>query len=201
MPKFVGFDAAQMVILDRAYRKSRYLLEIAVNDIGLTRYRRCFDEFMGFGTLQDNKKAEEILNTTIKKMFMSVATLSYQVLFVPEMAEDVPASMLHPTGRTFEDVQDRLDEWNRTQNIHMPLSMEVGPIFFTLDEVRLMEQSQVQIFLHELSHHAAATIDDMSSGNCYGLSGVRRLKGLGPMRAVRNAENVSFFLTRYAFWF
>lgn len=77
--------------------------------------------------------------------------------------------------------------------------MKLGQRFFTLPEISLSTQSQVETFLHELSHHAAATLDDKTGGECYDWSGITRLKGLGPLRAVRNAENIGFFLTRYAF--
>jgi hypothetical protein len=193
MPKFVGFNAGQMVIVDRVYRKSRYVLEKAVNDIGLTRYRTYFDDLMGSSdSSSDNKNADAILGATIRKMFMCVATFNYQVQYCPDNFRAY-ATMQCPPGHTFEDVQDRLDEWNRTRSIQAPLLMRLNPAFFILEEVSLFEQSQVQVFLHELSHHAAATIDDLNAVD------TKRLRGLGPMRAVRNADSVACFLTRYAF--
>jgi hypothetical protein len=79
------------------------------------------------------------------------------------------------------------------------MPMRLGNNFFAMPFVSLSEQSQTETFLHELSHHAAGTIDDSNGGECYTMTGVNRLKGLGPVRAVRNAENVGFFCARWCF--
>ncbi len=197
MAKFMGFSPQQTVVVNKVYRGSRRALEKAATDIGTDRYRRSFAQVMGGGSVAGIKQAEKVLETTIKKMFMRVATLSFTVEYKASLGPQTNAEMEHISGHTLENVQDLIDQEALTSNPTFPMSL--GPRFFTLPEISLTEQSQVQTFLHELSHHAAATLDDNNGGECYGLIGINRLKGLGPPRAVRNAENVGFFLARYAF--
>jgi hypothetical protein len=197
MAKFIGFSAPQQVIVQKVYRSSRVALEKAVADIGSERYRRAFAQVMGGGSVQAIKAAEQVLETTLRKMFMRVATLSFTVEFGAGLGANTNAEMEHINGHTLDNVQDLIDAEARTDNPTFP--MRLGARFFNLPSISLSEQSQVETFLHELSHHAAATIDDKNGGECYGWTGVTRLKGLGPARAVRNAENVGFLLARYAF--
>ena len=87
-----------------------------------------------------------------------------------------------------------IDELRQDGQALARLPMRLGPNFFIMPERDLFEQSRVETFLHELSHHAAGTIDDSKGGECYGFEGVNRLKGLGAQRAIYNAENIGFFL-------
>lgn len=75
--------------------------------------------------------------------------------------------------------------------------MRLGPAIGDMPFAESGCQCQVETFLHELSHHAAGTIDDKARGECYERQGVLRLRAAGPARAVRNAENVAFFAMEY----
>jgi hypothetical protein len=63
-------------------------------------------------------------------------------------------------------------------------------------------QSQVQIYLHELSHHAGGTRDVKypgdSSQKCYEFDGVLAAAAIGPNKAIFNAENVAMFLMEFS---
>lgn len=196
MAKFIGFSTTQQATVLKIYRKSRVALENAVKDLGGTKYRQTFGLVMGGGAVSDIKKAEANLDKSIKAMFNRVATLSFTVEFGGGLGTNTNAEMEHMPSQSLDNVQDLIDAEAMTDNPTFP--MRLGARFFTLPESSLTAQSQVETFLHELSHHAAATIDDNTSGECYGQTGVDRLKGLGPGRAVRNAENVGWFLMRYA---
>lgn len=198
MAKFIGFSNTQQQTVNKVYRTARVALESAATDLGGTKYRQVFAQVMGGGTVSSIKKAEGMLDKSIKAMFNRVATLSFTVAFV-NLGAGTNAEMLHPTGQTLDNVQDKLDEYLASSSpVIGAMPMKLGAPFFAMPFTSLTEQSQVQTFLHELSHHAAATIDDQNGGECYGQTGVTRLKGLGPERAVRNAENVGWFLVRYA---
>ena len=68
--------------------------------------------------------------------------------------------------------------------------------YFHLPYKQLDNQSQVECFLHELSHTAAGTID-VDAPKCYGFSGVLYCKDIG--KAAHNAENYGMFLQSYLF--
>jgi len=199
MAKFVNFSAAQRPIVDKVYRTSRLALEKAVTDIGSDRYRRSFTACFGGGSVSDIKAGEQILEKTLRAMFMRIATLSFSIEFDGAMAANENANMLSFGGSAVEDVTNLVDSYRSGSGNAAMMPMKLGTNFFNMTFLSLSEQSQVETFLHELSHHAAGTIDDKNGGECYTMVGVNRLKGLGPARATRNAENVGFFLARYAF--
>jgi hypothetical protein len=75
-----------------------------------------------------------------------------------------------------------------------PMTLYKG--FFALSHKLNDQQSQVETFLHELSHGAAGT-HDVDEPKCYGMQGVDFCKKQGS--ATRNAENYGFFLQSYLF--
>ena len=217
MAKFDGFSAAQMVVVNRVYRAARLALERAVEDLGREKYRRLFAEIMGSvdvtgirmqGTgkkqldpLKRIKSAEETLNLTIKQMHGRVGTQSFDVTFGDSTALDgANADMLSYSAPAPKDNDGLIDAYRSDSNNRPRMPMRLGSPFFAMPFKHLSEQSQIQTFLHELSHHAAGTIDDDRFGptGCYEWSGVVAMKGAGPNKAVRNAENVGFFCSRYA---
>ena len=68
--------------------------------------------------------------------------------------------------------------------------------FFELSGKLNDQQSQVETFLHELSHGAGAT-EDVDAPSCYGWQGVEYCKRNGTSTV--NAENYGFFLQSYLF--
>lgn len=111
---------------------------------------------------------------------------------------DENANMFSFTRAMYQDQRDQIHEqvknWLET-NPAMP--MTIRPQFFDMPFISDRDQSQVETFLHELSHFAAGTID-YKKPLCYGMTGVTYCKNAGVTQAVRNAENVGFFLTSYA---
>lgn len=77
-----------------------------------------------------------------------------------------------------------------------PSPMIFRPRMLKLPFVDQTSDSQVQTFLHELSHFAAGTID-YDAPNCYGIAGTKYCIGKGVDIAVRNAENVGFFIQSF----
>jgi hypothetical protein len=196
MAKFNGFNANQMVVVDSAYREARRVLERAVERAGTSTWREVFKRVMGSATGNALKEAEGALEETIKTMHLRIAGASFDVTYEPTFT-NTNADML--SGKFSQSGGGALhttfiDELRQQGVAPARLPMRLGPNFFTMPERDMFGQSRIETFLHELSHHAAGTIDDSNGGECYGLEGVNRLKGLGPKRAVRNAENVGFFL-------
>jgi hypothetical protein len=198
MAKFRNFSVAQQPVIDAVYRRCRIALEKAVADFGTDGFRRSFQQVFGGGSVATIKQGEAILEQTIKNMFMRLQTLSFSVEYAA-LGGGENANMLSFAGAAPNDVTNLVDSYRSANGNAEAMPMKLGPNFFAMDRISLTEQSQIETFLHELSHHAAGTIDDKVGGECYTMTGVMRLKGLGPLRATRNAENVGFFLTRYAF--
>jgi hypothetical protein len=197
MAKFRNFSAAQQVTLDTVYRACRRGLERLTNDVGSQNYRTHFALWMGGGSVATVKQAEDILNKELRNMFMRIATVSFSVEYNAAFGAHTNADMLSFSGASPDAVTNLVDEYRSGAGVADMMPMRLGDRFFAMPFKSLTEQSQVETFLHELSHHAAGTLDDTNGGECYGTVGVNRLKGLGPLRAVRNAENVGWFCTNW----
>jgi hypothetical protein len=206
MAKFEGFSAGDQITIQKVYKSARLGLEKCVASAGSGEWRTRFNAWMGVATGGDLKSAETTLQKSISNMFMRVGTVSFKVLYDATLPAN--AEMTSFAGKSPEEVTNEVDAF-RSQNKDWNLgsgksgteggmmTMRIGPALFAMPFRSLSVQSQVETFLHELSHHAAGTIDDKNGGECYELVGVTRLKGLGPARAVRNAENVGFFCTEW----
>lgn len=83
---------------------------------------------------------------------------------------------------------------SHTQKGSAPMNLYRG--FFALSHKLNDQQSQVETFLHELSHGAAGT-HDVDEPSCYGLSGVEYCKRNGSSTV--NAENYGFYLQSFLF--
>lgn len=197
MAKFLGFSAVQQTEVTRVYRACRVMLENAVQKAGTDQWRTVFSHIMGSASGQQLKSAEAALENTIKVMHLRIAGQSFDVTYEGTFT-NTNADMLsgsHTQSGGGADHTTFIDELRQDGTAPARLPMRLGPNFFAMSDRELFEQSKVETFLHELSHHAAGTIDDKVGGECYGWTGVTRLKGLGPARAVWNAENVGFFCT------
>ena len=197
MAKFNGFSAAQLPVVNKVYREARLVLETIVDGkLGSDGFRQVFGHIMGGGSASAIKGAEKALEETIKTMHLRIAGQSFDVSWEPNFGNHTNADMLsgkYTASGGGSAHTTYIDGLRQDGTAPTRLPMRLGQNFFAMPDRELFEQSQVETFLHELSHHAAGTIDDSTSGNCYGWDGVSRLKGLGPDRAVRNAENVAFF--------
>ena len=90
-------------------------------------------------------------------------------------------------------IYERVKEWLKN---HPAMPMTVRPQMLTMPLINIIEQTQVETFLHELSHFAAGT-EDIDEPDCYDLAGVAYCKAKGSAVAITNAENVGFFLTDF----
>ena len=96
------------------------------------------------------------------------------------------------SGKTINAYEARLISYG--QKGSAPMNFYQG--FFALSGKLNDQQSQVETFLHELSHGAAAT-EDVDAPSCYGWQGVEYCKRNGSSTV--NAENYGFFLQSYLF--
>lgn len=197
MAKFQGFSPLQLVVVMATYRECRRALESAVALAGTEKWRQVFTRVMGSADSEKLKKAEATLEQTIKTMHLRIGGQSFDVTYESTFT-NTNADML--SGQHYKSGGGALhtsfiDELRQDGSAPARLPMRLGPNFFTMPERDMFEQSRVETFLHELSHHAVGTVDDSNGGECYGLVGVNRLKGLGAQRAVHNAENVGFFIS------
>ncbi len=202
MAKFEGFSARQLPKVKEMYKSARLALEEAVGDFDSANFRNLFQKWMGnAGGLNAVKSGEKALQGIIKAMNARIATLAFTVSYNPNLADNAEMQHPHRAGALAGNpsVQNVLDA---TDSLRMQfgniIQMVLGPAVFKMPFAEAGVQSQVETFLHELSHHAAMTVDDTVGGECYGKTGVLRLKALGPARSVYNAENVGFFLVEYA---
>lgn len=194
MAKFHGFSAEQQVVVSQVYRQCRVVLENAVARAGSSAWRDVFTRIMGGAQGNALKSAESALEKSIMAMHMRIGGLSFDVSY--DGATTANASMLsgkHTASGGGAGHTSYIDELRQNGKAPATLPMKLGAAFFNMPDRSLFEQSKVETFLHELSHHAAGTIDDKNGGECYEWTGVTRLKGLGPSRAIWNAENVGFF--------
>ena len=196
MAKFRNFSADQQVTVDKVYRASRLTLERAVKDFDSTKFRQTFAEVMGAGA--GARAAEEVLKKELTNMFMRIGTLSFSVEYDAGLGAHTNANMLSFAGASPDEVTNTVDSYRSGAGVADMMPMKLGPPFFAMPYSSLTQQSQIETFIHELSHHAAGAIDDTNGGECYGQTGVTRLMGLGAARAVRNAENIGWFCMRYA---
>lgn len=208
MPTFIGCTGTNATDIDKAYRAARQGLEALVADIARNGTRRGsrfevqLRRHMGNAgnTPSGHKQMREaidVLVDTVRAMNAKVASITFKVVYDPSIAEN--AQMLsfsavdNNAALNSAEIQARVDKFAYGPRQYGAMPMLIGPQFFTLPPFAIDAQCHVQVFLHELSHHSAGTIDDEDGGDCYELAGVNRLKALGPARAVRNAENVGFF--------
>lgn len=208
MPTFVGFTGRNAIDIGKAYRAARQGLEALVADIARngtrpgTRFDIQFQRFMGnagntAAGARETRQAIDVLVDTVRAMNAKVASITFKVVYDPSIAENAQmlsfSAVENNAALNSAEIQARVDKFAYGPKQYGAMPMLIGPQFFTLPPFAIDAQCHVQVFLHELSHHSAGTIDDEDGGECYQLAGVNRLKALGPARAVRNAENVGFF--------
>lgn len=201
MPTFHGFNAVQEPIVRRAYTRARSALQLCVTSTTQGRgtdrvFDTMFARFMGSiapaaDTTRAVKQARDILIKTITSMNARIASTTFTVTFDPHSTDNAAMLSFQHTAGDIQTLNDEYSFCRRGAGGALP--MTIGPPFFGEPDFSLTDQSQVQTFLHELSHHAAGTVD-----LGYGMAGVQACVVQGPLVAVRNAENVGFFCVQWA---
>jgi len=208
MPTFTGFTGTNASDVNKAYKAARQGLEALVKDIAEngtkvgSKFDTQFKKYMGdpgstAAGAKETKASLEVLVDTCKAMNAKVASVTFKVAYNGALSSNAEmlsfSAMFNNAGLSSAQIQDLEDSVSFGASQRGGSQMTIGPGFFANPAFAIDAQCHVESFLHELSHHAAGTIDDTNGGECYGITGVNRLKGLGPARAVRNAENVGFF--------
>lgn len=208
MPTFIGFTGTNANDVKKAHKAARQGLEALIADIYAngtkagSKFDIQFKKYMGnpgnsVAGGKETRDAIEVLVDTCKAMNAKVASVTFKVVYDGTLAANAEmlsfSAMFNNAGMKSAEIQDLEDSVSFGGTQRGGSQMTIGPNFFTNPAYAIDAQCHVESFLHELSHHAAGTIDDENGGACYGLAGVNRLKGLGPARAVRNAENIGFF--------
>lgn len=204
MPKMLGFSPQQEAVVKDCMRGASRALEkfIGAATGGDSKgFRRVFQMVMGSGGAENDKNAEQIMLKSAQAMLSVPRTHRYKIRYAV-LAPNENANMQHfnfqQVDEDFPSVLE-LHEGEQASGALDAHPMQLGPLFFNMPRISLSEQSQVETFIHELSHFGAGTVDQDAGGKCYGWEGCVRAKGQGPLFAVRNAENVGFLLVRYAF--
>lgn len=201
MASFENFAGGDAATINKIYKQARLGLEKCVFEKNTDMWRRHFGSVFGTASGDALKKAEESVKKSVANMFARIATSTFTVKYDATLAAN--AEMVSFAGVSPDEITNTVDSWRAsnqntaTMTTEGKMIMRVGPAMMAMANIALDAQCQVETFLHELSHHAAGTIDDKVGGECYDLVGVNRLKALGPERAVRNAENIGFFCIKW----
>jgi hypothetical protein len=198
LSKFNNFSASDLSKIKPAYDAARKGLESLIIDIGNgtgrgTKFDTNFVKY--FGPVE--KSSLIYLTDCVKAMAAKIASLTFKVYYDANytggnamMASYITRNVA--TGQNFASVDD-IQNLELAQTNTGGSRMTIGPSCLTQTMWQQDGQCIIESFLHELSHHAAGTVDDNNGGECYGLIGVNRLKAMGSDRATRNAESVGFF--------
>jgi hypothetical protein len=183
-------------------------LEILVTEIARDgtgtknkKFNSMFTKYMG--DKKDKKSGKELQSSinhlvdTVKAMNSKIASFTFTVRYNAGISGNAECASFRSVWNgqklTVSEIQTMEDDVSFGKTQRGGSVMTIGPGTFTNSMYALDSQCVIETFLHELAHHAAGAIDDNSGGECYGLTGVNRLKAIGPDDAVRNAENVGFF--------
>ncbi len=222
MPTFQGFDVKQLEDVKRAHRSAKTILlsviDMLVSERGMLRFETAFAAYFGLGSALVTSEARSMAMKIINAMLIEIRNENYVVKY-GGASPDENARMTHipadALGLVSPDMQTGLNasyglSLSGTPNViegaqaiaatasSNPLEMEIFDDFFALPFLVKRQQCQVQVYLHELSHHAGGTQDLPIPGDpglkCYHFEGVSRAKELGPKTAVWNAESISMFV-------
>lgn len=198
MSKFNNFSSTDLPKITTAYDAARKGLEALVVDMAKgtgkgTKFDTNFVKY--FGTVE--KEGLNYLTEAVKAMQAKIASLTFKVYYDANYTSGNAMMSSYitrdvGTGQNFATVGD-IQTLETTQINTGGSRMTIGPSCMSQVMWKQDDQCIIESFIHELSHHAAGTVDDSNGGDCYGLSGVNRLKATKSTRATRNAENVAFF--------
>lgn len=209
MPSFVGFSSKQQKVLQKIHVEAVRCLEAAVSSIGDSTYMMRYSKYFGNASSSTGSwgnSASSSVNQTINAMYVAVKENNY-VVNNEGKSNSTNADMAHLTsnigrGVVYEGKAMTILEANDLARASElggnKLPMGIYSRFFSkLKLFKLDKQSQIQVYLHELSHHAGGTIDvDLGGGRiAYGFEGVKQARNIG--KGHLNAENFGMFLQSY----
>jgi hypothetical protein len=149
-----------------------------------------------FGEVTDEAKEDVVY--TLALMNGEITNDNYAIELSP--ANGIENSNMDHFRRLYlhgREAVDKIWEANREyKKNNDPLPMTIRPKLFLMPFTDQTRQSQVETFLHELSHFAAGVVD-YDSPNCYHVAGTKYCSNAGVHVAVRNAENVGFFVQSF----
>lgn len=216
MAKINGFGFFEKQKLKHAMKDAGKCLDKALTEaFGQTdKFQSRVDEFFG-GSDVRNQHTTHLIMKTINSMKILIDSDTYVV----ERGENKPgtnaeAQNFQQKSITFGGSSFRKARTSRYQGTviyegkminsleaamnygeaHAKLKVTMFDNYFELPYKIKNAQSQLETFLHELSHTAAGT-HDVDAPKCYGYNGVLYCKQNG--KAATNAENYGMFLQSY----
>lgn len=214
MPTIQGFTSAEEAALRKAHLDAKLIINAATNE--------AFHDNAGFqGRMKKYFSGENatggwdfvtsLVMKTLSSMKLAVDSDLYRIEKAPQaMAPGTNAAMCSWSQDTNADAskpaqhQGTMVHGGKRKNVieaqmdhvdqHGASVLTVYPLFFDLPYKAKDAQSQVQSFMHELSHCAAGTVD-VDQPKCYGMTGVDYCKKAG--KSANNAENIAMFLATY----
>lgn len=199
--QYIGFSGDQRKLIQRADIQAGCAIQFAL-DLALHNN----DAFM--------RGMETYIGPASKNSSAVMAILNSMILAIRQGTYDI--HMVGATGSTLASAETlgdakhgyALDKSDKTY--HVPyvakaqdsakandkLILKIRPSFFGLPFKAKDVDTQVETLIHELSHHAANTDDEVVNGKtCYGLSGVRSAKQAG--KGANNADNIGYFVASF----
>jgi hypothetical protein len=146
-----------------------------------------------FGKANQNVKNDVV--ETLRNMNGQIERDNFKIVLGPPNGNE-NANMLHFSDAALPGRDSIYQQIKAYLQTNPALPMTIRPQMLAMEKISLTTQSRVETFLHELSHFAAGTIDK-DPPKCYDIAGVNYCKGKGAAVAVRNAENVGFFVTDF----
>jgi hypothetical protein len=206
MVEFVGFSGVEDAQIQMAYQNAAQCLNAARADAGNAAYNIALKKYFGeafFGPT-DYSKVTEVLNA----MQRSIDMPSFKVVRVASDTSLLSDDRgVHATAEVYDYVSgqapcDKLGgfkEYNDkilTKALSGTVPIKIYDEFFGLPEKGPDLETRVSTLLHELSHHAAHTVDVfVSVAAGHGLLGVKAANFTGQSQI--NAENYGFFVSSF----
>jgi hypothetical protein len=198
MPKYEGFSpvdlkSAKKIVNEAEKALTNAQLAYVEND---ALFRRNFNTWFGKTT----KASIEDVVYTLALMGGEIKHDNFRIeLGAPSGSEN--ANVLHFKKKYLHGREPVDQIWRANKedaDAGNPSPMTFRPQMLMMPFIDQTQQSQVETFLHELAHFAAGVID-YNPPSCYDVSGTNYCKLQGVDIAVRNAENVGFFIQSFLF--
>lgn len=212
MPTMIGFSSSELSQLQSAALDARMCIDYALKEV--------FSDNDGFASrmgryFSSSEAASHAVMKTVNSMKLVIDSGVYHVkrggdkTGINAEAEHIPQSSISfggtPArqartarlqgtafyeGKRVNVVEGMMDHTSKNPSAEMELFDDYFDKPYKLKDT----QSQVQIYLHELSHVAAGTLD-IDAPKCYGMPGIEYCKSNG--KSASNAENYGMFLQSY----
>jgi len=212
MPAFVGFDPIETNLIQRVISDAGLCIDSALreafedNDRFQTRLEKYFStsESDSHAVMKAVNSMKLLLDTNayyvqrggnLPDANAGAEHLGQQIInFGGSAARQVRTARLQGTTMYRRKRVNVFEAVMRDAARKGAMKMELYDEYFALPYKSLDAQSQLQVFLHELSHVAAGTLD-IDEPACYEFSGVQYCKSID--KAAVNAENYGMFLQSY----